>query len=151
MPTLADTRSSCSPIWKPACERLVEPVADRERVVLVADVAAQQRELVAAEAGGEVVGPRRRLQALGDRLQQRVADLVAERVVDVLEAVEVEEQHRDRAGPLVLARGLERLVERGEVQPAVRQARSAGRAASGGAAPPSGSARAGPRRASCRS
>ena len=34
-------------------------------------------------------------QALGDIAQQRVAELVAERVVDHLEAVEIDEQHRE--------------------------------------------------------
>ena len=36
--------------------------------------------------------------AVGDRLQQLVADGVAERVVDRLEVVEVDEQHDDRVG-----------------------------------------------------
>ena len=102
-------------------ERLVEAPADRERVLLVVDVAAEQGELVAAEPGRQVVRARRRLQALGDRLQQAVADLVPERVVDVLEAVEVEEQHRDRPGALVLAGALQRLVERRQVEAAVGQ------------------------------
>ncbi len=37
----------------------------------------------------------------GDRRQQQVADRVAERVVDVLEAIEVEEQHGELAAPAV--------------------------------------------------
>ena len=36
-------------------------------------------------------------QALGDRHQQRVADAVAERVVDGLEVVDVDEQHGERS------------------------------------------------------
>ena len=35
--------------------------------------------------------------------QQQVADRVAERIVDVLEAVEVEEQHRELAAPAMRA------------------------------------------------
>ena len=56
----------------------------------------QQRELVAAEAGDRVVraGPRR-VSRVGDHVQQLVADVVAEGVVDLLEAVEVEQQQRD--------------------------------------------------------
>ncbi len=64
---------------------------DRRRRVLE-----QDRELVAAEARGEVVLAQRRAQALGDRHEQRVAGRMAERVVDALELVEVEEHHRRR-------------------------------------------------------
>ena len=42
--------------------------------------------------------PAARADAVGDRLQQLVADGVAERVVDRLEVVEVDEQHDDRVG-----------------------------------------------------
>jgi hypothetical protein len=44
-----------------------------------------------------VLRAHRRLQAGGDLEQQRVAGLVAERVVDELEAVDVEEEDRDGA------------------------------------------------------
>ena len=52
-------------------------------------------ELVAAHANDDIRGTHRRAHALGDFLQQLVADFVAARVVDVLEAVEIEEQHRE--------------------------------------------------------
>ena len=58
------------------------------------DVVAQHHELVAAEAGDGVARPHERAQALGRLDEQLVADLVAQAVVDDLEAVEVEEQHR---------------------------------------------------------
>ncbi len=57
-------------------------------------VVEQQRELVAAEARQRVLLARRGLQARGDVLEQQVAGGMAERVVDVLEAVEVEEEER---------------------------------------------------------
>ena len=59
------------------------------------------------------------LQPLGDDLEQLVAVVVPERVVDLLEAVEVDEQHRDRAlRAHALDRALDALVE----ERAVRQA-----------------------------
>ena len=55
-------------------------------------------ELVAAEAGHGVARRARRSRSRSATCdQQLVAGAVAEAVVDLLEAVEVEEQHRDRA------------------------------------------------------
>ena len=65
----------------------------------------QQAELVAAEAGDGVALPQQALEALGERGQQPVAVLVPQRVVDLLEVVEVEEDERDT---LVAAAGLGR-------------------------------------------
>ena len=53
------------------------------------------RELVAAEARGDVGGRHAGAQAVGDARSAAVADGVAERVVDGLEVVEVDEQHGD--------------------------------------------------------
>ena len=50
------------------------------------------RELVTAEAGGEVVGPHATLQAAGELDQERVAAVVPEGVVDVLEVVDIYDQ-----------------------------------------------------------
>ena len=52
-------------------------------------------ELVAAEAREDVGLAHGPGEALRDRLQQQVAGIVAQRVVDALEVVEVEEQARD--------------------------------------------------------
>jgi hypothetical protein len=51
----------------------------------------QDRELVPAEAGQDVVAAQQLVQALGDVDEQAVGLLVAHRVVDLLEAVEVDE------------------------------------------------------------
>ena len=59
----------------------------------------QHDEFVAAVAADHIMGPQLPLQATGDFDQQPVTDRVAERVVNVLEAVDVEEQER---GALVL-------------------------------------------------
>ena len=57
----------------------------------------QNRKLVATEPRHRVRGARGLHDALRDRLQQPVACVMAERIVDVLEVVEVEEHDRDRA------------------------------------------------------
>ena len=76
-------------------------------------------ELVAAEPRHGVGLAQRRAQPRRDALQDAVAGMVAERVVDLLEAVQVEQQQRERA---VLAVGdARRLVETIVQERAVRQ------------------------------
>ena len=58
----------------------------------------QDRELVAAEPGHGVRRAQRARQPLADQLEQAVAVVVAERVVDLLEVVEVHDHHRALAG-----------------------------------------------------
>jgi hypothetical protein len=55
-----------------------------------------QRELVAAQAGHRVGGPQRLAQPEGDLLQELVAGQVPERVVDVFEAIQVDDAQRER-------------------------------------------------------
>ena len=57
-------------------------------------------ELVAPHAHHGVLGAHGRADALGDSLQELVAGLVPARIVDVLEAIEIEEQHREDAAVL---------------------------------------------------
>ena len=84
------------------------------------DAREHDRELVAAQAGERLVRRQRPGQAPGDGAQQVVALVVAERVVDVLEAVEVDEDDRERAAVAVARR--ERLLEPVAQQGAVGQA-----------------------------
>nr|WP_244500248.1 hypothetical protein [Methyloceanibacter superfactus] len=84
---------------------------------------AENDELVAAEAREEVVGAEPGVEALGDGFDQLVARLVTQRVVDVLEAVDV-----DIGGkrPLAVASGdvaIEELLDPLDHVDAVRQAR----------------------------
>ena len=65
---------------------------DGGRLARVVELGQEHDELVAAEAGDGVVGAGGAAEPLGHRLQEQVADGVAEAVVDVLEAVEVEEE-----------------------------------------------------------
>ena len=63
----------------------------------LAPAALQDGELVSAGSGDDVAGPHDAAQPVGEARQQRVAGLVPQRVVDFLEAVEVEAHDRERA------------------------------------------------------
>ena len=76
-------------------EPFEQPLGDRDRERLVR-LLEQERELVAAEPGEGVARADRRGEAPRDLLEQLVAGVVAERVVHLLEAVEVDEQHGER-------------------------------------------------------
>jgi predicted MarR family transcription regulator len=64
----------------------------------IVDIALQDREFVAAKTRGDVSSADYALDARSDLPQQRIADCVAERVVDVLKAIEIEIQHGKRPG-----------------------------------------------------
>ena len=98
-------------------EQLLRDPAQHRRLLEVLD---DHHEFVAAEAREQVGLAQRRRQRLGHALQQLVADPVAERVVDVLEAVEVDEQHADAAAAALRLR--DRLRQPLVQQQAVRQA-----------------------------
>ena len=83
------------------------------------DVLEQDRELVAAEPRHGVAHAQRGAQARRDRLQHPVAGGVAERVVDRLEVVEVQEQHGER--PAVVASAAERVFDAIAEQRPVRE------------------------------
>src|SRR5256885_882689 len=69
-----------------------------------ARVRLQNRKLVAAEARDRVALADRAADALGDRAEQPVSDWMTERVVDALEIVEVEAEHRERLAAGIDAR-----------------------------------------------
>ena len=109
MPMLAVTRHS----WPLSSIGLITADSSLRAMhaglLAVAQILQQHHELVAAQARHDVAGAQALLQALGHFAQQRVAGLVAEAVVDELEAVEVDEQHRKLA--LVATRQREHVVE----------------------------------------
>ena len=84
-------------------------------------VLAENRELVAAESRDRVARPDQRLELARHLDQQLVARVVPEAVVDVLEAVEVEERHADVRLRARAAR--DRLAEPVDEQQPVRKAR----------------------------
>jgi hypothetical protein len=100
-------------------ERLVQavedPAGDRRRRVGVGDPLQQHAELVAAEAGRGVGRAQAALEAPGRGHQQLVAGGVAEAVVDVLEVVQVDEQHGQVARPGAGQGVLDPLGEQGAV------------------------------------
>jgi hypothetical protein len=81
-------------------QRRDDPGGDLGRLVDRSDTLEHHGELVAAEAGGEVGGAQVQPQPVGDPDQQQVARRVAERVVDRLEPVEVDEEQRQGVLPL---------------------------------------------------
>src|SRR4051794_18931321 len=87
--------------------------------MLAIDAVAHDRELIGPEAADRVAGADDRLDRLRGLDQDAVARAVAEAVVDELEAIDVDEQHRDAT-----ARGLgaaQRELEVVEEQEAVGQ------------------------------
>jgi hypothetical protein len=87
-------------------------------VLLAGDAGQQDGELVAAEARDDVVGAQHAAQPLGDGAQEPVARAMAERIVDDLEVVEVDEEHRH-----LPAAAHQRAVEALQEELAVGQAR----------------------------
>ena len=81
--------------------RVLEPLEQRPQHVGLA-VGEDQGELVAADASGHVAGPQRVAQLDADRPQGGVAGGVPQPVVELLEAVEVEDHQRERP-PVPLA------------------------------------------------
>ena len=118
---LASMCSSRSSMSNGIAQRVLDALGDRGGLVHVGDAVEQHRELVAAEAGDGVRRADGRLEPARDRDQQPVSHVVAERVVDELEAVEVEEQHGGRGGRLGALGAADRLVEAVEEQHAVGQ------------------------------
>ena len=120
MPTLAETNCSVVPSSNGRASAAGHALGDADRHLGLGEVVADDAELVAAEARDRVARAQHLGEPPGQQAQQLVAGAVAERVVDELEAVEVEEQHGDRrpAARAVVERQREAVHE----QRAVRQA-----------------------------
>ena len=82
MPMLQRCESSFSGSWIGSVSDLDQPLGGVGGLLGVADALEQDRELVAAEAGGGVRGADAVRQAVGDLDQHAVAGVVAEAVVD---------------------------------------------------------------------
>ena len=80
----------------PLLQASQDPVRDPHRLVLVFQVLEQHRELVAAETGHRVVGAQARFQPPRHFHEEVVAGREAQGLVDRLEPVDVEEEHRER-------------------------------------------------------
>ena len=97
MPMLSVHSNASSPTRNGSCAGRDDAFGERHGGVLVVHALGHDDELVAAEAGERVGGPEMMREPFGHLRQHRVADAVAERVVDDLEPVEVEVQHRQHA------------------------------------------------------
>ena len=84
-----------------ARERLVDALGRLVHLLGVPDALQDDDELVAPHAHDDVLGADGGADALRHGLEQLVAGLMPARVVDVLEAVEVEEQHREQRAVLL--------------------------------------------------
>jgi len=83
-------------------QRLQDPVGDGGAVALRRLVRDEDGKLVPTQSRDGVDRPHARAQALGDLDQEHVAGRMAERVVDLLEAVQVEEEDGQLRGPVVV-------------------------------------------------
>ena len=78
-------------------ELLQEPICDPHRDVLRRELGKHDAELVAAEPGHQVVVAEHAGQARTDLLQEQIAEVMTERVVDLLEVVQVDQHHGELA------------------------------------------------------
>ncbi|MDJ0932030.1 hypothetical protein [Breoghania sp.] len=84
-----------------ATDFAIEPLRQFRRQRIDVTVQRHDDELVAAEPRGDDIARRIGGNVFADRTQHRIAHRMPERVVDALEAIEVDEQH-DHAKPLGL-------------------------------------------------
>ncbi len=102
-------------------QRGADALGDVERLAVGGDARDEHGEVVAGEAPGGRVGGQHALQARADADEHLVAGAVAEAVVELAEAVEVDEQHGRVA--LLAPRAIERLLEAVLEERAVRKPR----------------------------
>ncbi len=106
--------------WKSA-DQLCGPSLDLRGIARVVEY---QRELVAAQPRDDSGLAGDAAQALADLHKDAIAEVMAQRVVDGLEVVEIEEQYGDmRSGRTICARGVEHFIQALEQLPSVRQVR----------------------------
>ena len=74
----------------------MEPVGEHQGRSRAADIG-HDNKLITTESDEEILRSDDRRQSLGHALEQDIADRVALRVVDQLEPVKVDEQHRRRS------------------------------------------------------
>ena len=101
-------------------ERRLQLLRHRGGFEVLAYIGQADGVFVARQARYQVFVAQRGLEALADLLEQFIADAPAQRVVDALEAVQVDEQ--DAAGRLVALRDHQGLVDQAREQRAVWQA-----------------------------
>jgi hypothetical protein len=89
--------SSCSLKLTRGAQGGYQAVGKRSRLVLAVSPGLYYDELIAPQPRHDVIRPRLRAQALGDRLEQEIAAVMSKGVIDLLEAVEIDEVHGETA------------------------------------------------------
>ena len=74
-----------------------QAVGKRSRLVPAVSPGLNHDEFIATEPRHDVIRPRLRAQAIGDRLEQEIAAVMSKGVIDLLEAVEIDEVHGETA------------------------------------------------------
>ena len=117
---LAEVNTSRPAIENGVLERVLDPAGDGVGLAVVVQAVQEDREFVAAEPRQGVAQPQAGLETPRHRDQQLVADHVAETVVDDLEPVEIEIEHREAvaraAAPALVEPPSEPLDEHGAVE-----------------------------------
>nr|WP_244448562.1 hypothetical protein [Bosea sp. LC85] len=90
---------------------------DPAKLVEIGASATQDSEFVAAEARDDIAAPDRLLQSHADGFQQGIAQFVTERVIDGLEPIEVQIEHREtaRLAAMLIERALQMFAKLGAV------------------------------------
>ena len=109
MPTLARIATSAVPSGNGRSSASSTRPASAIASPSLVEVLGEDHELVTAETRDGVAVAHQLGEALGDGQQQAVADVVSEVVVDGLELVEVDEQHRHHAVAAMPVQSRERL------------------------------------------
>jgi len=90
-----------APVHDHRCiERLVDALGALTHLPGVCHALQYDDELIPTHAHHDILGAHGRAHALRDGLQELVAGLVSARIVDVLEMIEIQEQHREHAASL---------------------------------------------------
>src|SRR5215217_2418056 len=105
-PAAPDTNTSSSPTRQRVGPGGAQALRGRHRLPRAREALREHDEFVAAEPGDEIAWACGALQARCEPAQELVARLMAERVVDGLELVEVDQHERERA--VLVAGALER-------------------------------------------
>ncbi|MNP33505.1 hypothetical protein D3C76_1267470 [compost metagenome] len=92
-------------------------------VLVIGQLRQQDHEFVAAQSGHRIAGAQTRLESQRHFLEQLIAGIVPKRIVDLLEAVEVKEQHRQL--PMITTCLADALAQQHAEQTAIGQRRKA--------------------------
>ncbi len=97
-------------------ERIDDPLGERDEIFRIGESRREDYEFVAADATDDVALANGLVEPLRDPLQQHVAGIVAEGIVDGFEAVDVDEEERGRRVFVGTEHPFETLAERSAIR-----------------------------------